>query len=168
MPMNRVFALWMVFWIGGCAPIKPAPSPESAPMSEIIARESSDPRRAASLRMVDAARTDLEAGRLERAAEKLARGLEVDPGNPYAYFYLGVVRFRANRLEEAAELFIRSAGLFADAADWRAEALAYRGESFERSGKIPEARGAFEEALKADSVNQRAREGASRLAGKMW
>jgi tetratricopeptide (TPR) repeat protein len=168
MQLKRIrIALSFVVFFGACAPVAPTPVPETAPIGEMAEHET-QPRRAASLRVVEQARGELSKSMYERAAQKLARAIEIDPSNPYAYFYLGVVRLRVNRFEEAGELFLRSSNLFVNLEPWRAEALAYRGECFERLTRPEEARRAFEAALAVDSSNPRAHDGLSRLSEKVW
>jgi tetratricopeptide (TPR) repeat protein len=148
--------------LAGCVPPKPAPPSEEATIVELPPPEVS-PRRAASLRLVEEGRRDLQSSLFERGAQKFAKALEVDPGNPHAYFFLGLARFRVNRFEEAAELFSRAGNLFADSGTWKAEAMAYRGESLEKSGRIEDGRKEFEEALRIDPLNVRAAKGFERL-----
>lgn len=165
--MKRFLSFVFLAWLAGCVPLRPSPTPESVPIGELAQKEA-QPRRAASLRLVEQGRIDLFRSLYERAAQQLSKAIEVDSTNPYAYFYLGVTRFRVSRFEEASELFLRAANLFSDLDAWKAEAMAYRGESFEKSGRFPEAKQAFEEALRIDSSNLRAHDGLSRLQEKVW
>lgn len=158
-------SLWLilVLFLAACVSQKPAPLPEMAPMAD-LAKAELEPRRAASLRLVEQGQKDLTGSRFERAAQSFSKAIEVDPGNPYAYFYLGMARFRVSRFEEAAELFLRGANLFGDLDAWKGEALAYRGESLECSGRLEEARRSFRAALDVDASNVRAQEGEARLS----
>ena len=167
MRLKKAVSLAVLILGFGCAtrPV-PTPIPEAASIQTLAERES-DPRRAASLRLVETARSDLAGERFERAARNLSRAIEIDPGDPYAYFYLGVARYRVGRFPEAGELFGRAAGLFGDLNVWRSEALAFRGECLERTGRPADAQAAFEEARTVDPGNARANEGLSRLSGHM-
>ncbi len=142
----------------------PTPQPESIPLETEI-QATTDPARAASLRLVEEGKTELKKSRFERAAQLFSRAVEIDRKNPYAFFYLAVVRFRTVRFAQAAELFQRSGDLFTDDPTWRAEAYAFAGESLEKLSKGAEAIAAYDRALETDSENQRARNGVQRLRG---
>ncbi|HLG18966.1 MAG TPA: hypothetical protein VI895_04000 [Bdellovibrionota bacterium] len=148
--------------VGGCVKTGPQVEPTAVPIGEMAEHES-DPRRAASMRVVEEGRKELTKNLYERAAYHFSRAVEIDSSNPFAYFYLGVTRFRSGQFNQAANLFGRSSDLFDLMNNWRAEALAYRGESLEKTGKIQEAQKAFALALEADASNARAQEGHARL-----
>jgi tetratricopeptide (TPR) repeat protein len=165
MPVKIFASVLLSLFVFSCAP-RPIVPPETVPI-EKMAETVTDPRRAASLRVTEEGRVDLLAERYERGAQKLARAIEIDATNPFAYFYLGLARFRVGRFAEAGDLFSRSAGLFSSDEAWRADALAFRGESLEKGGRPAEAKRAYEEALQVDSGNVRAQDGLSRLSGEM-
>jgi len=141
---------------------QPMQEPTSVPM-EPLALSASTPERAASMRLVEQGQDEISKGRFERAAYRLSQAMEVDSTNPFAYFYLGVVRMRTSRYQQAADLFGRAADLFSMFKSWKAEALAYRGENVEKLGRSEEARKIFERASSIDAGNGRAKEGLSRL-----
>ena len=150
----------VVLLISSCALRKPAPPRESF---EEIAQKAEGPARSASMRLIEEGRTELRQSRFERAANRFSKAIEIDASNPFAYFYLGVARYRVSRYSQAVELFGRASDLFRETPSWQAEALAYRGESFEKLSKHTSAIKNFEEALTVDAQNERAREGISRV-----
>ena len=115
------------------------------------------------MRVVEKGRQELKKGFTGRAAHQSSRSLEIDPANPFGYFFQGVARFKVGRFDQAANLFSRSSDLFGDLKIWSAESLAYRGECFENLGKLEMAKKEFEQALDLDAGNSRARQGYQRL-----
>lgn len=164
--MKPQILVLLLLFMAACQAPKTSLTPERTSM-ELLAQKENRPRRAASLRLVEGGRKDLTTSRFGQAAQKFSQAIEVDAGNPYAYFYLGVARYRTGRFDESAEIFLRSSNLFVDANDWRAEALTRRGESFEKIGRIEDARLAYERARKIDFGNERAHKGWYRLSDQM-
>ncbi len=158
-----VILLLLLLFIGCVAKVPPpAVEPTKVPLEEMVQQES-DPRRAASMKFVEEGRKEMVHERWERAAQQFSRGIEIDSANPFAYYYLGVTRFRANRHSEAFSLFARAGDLFVNLSNWKADAIAYQGVISEKQTKIADAVRWYESALKLDGSNARAREGLARL-----
>ena len=161
--MSLKYVFLILFFVAGCAPA-PAPSPEptKVPLGGIAQGAETKPR-AASMRIVEAGRVELNQLHFERAAAQFSRAIEIDSSNPFAYFYLGLVRQQNQSWSQAADLFLRAADLFAAFPSWRAEALACRGECLEKMGQLESARKVFQKAIETDSSNLRARNGLDRI-----
>ncbi len=125
------------------------------------------PARAASLRITEAQRVELERGHTEDAIRELAHAISIDPSDSYAYFYLGRA-YVARRDYGQAQTFFRRAeiGLASNSA-WLGEAYAFEGLSLEQEGKSAEAAAAYQKALAASPGNLTARVGVTRLAAFM-
>jgi tetratricopeptide (TPR) repeat protein len=122
------------------------------------------PARAASLRITEQERVELEQGHTDQAIRELAHAISIDPSNSYAYFYLGRA-YVARRDYGQAQTFFRRAeiGLAANSA-WLGECYAFEGQSMEEAGKSAEAATAYQKALAASPGNLTARVGITRLS----
>jgi TPR repeat len=122
------------------------------------------PARAASLRITEQQRVELEQGHTDEAIRELAHAISIDPSNSYAYFYLGRA-YVARRDYGQAQTFFRRAeiGLAANSA-WLGECYAFQGQSMEEAGKSAEAATAYRKALAASPGNLTARVGITRLS----
>lgn len=122
------------------------------------------PARAASLRITEQERVELEQGHTDEAIRELAHAISIDPSNSYAYFYLGRA-YVARRDYGQAQTFFRRAeiGLAANSA-WLGECYAFEGQSMEQAGKSAEAATAYQKALAASPGNLTARVGITRLS----
>jgi hypothetical protein len=125
------------------------------------------PARAASLRITEAQRVELERGHTGDAIRELAHAISIDPSNSYAYFYLGRA-YVARRDYGQAQTFFRRAqiGLASNSA-WLGETYAFEGLSLEQEGKSADAAAAYQKALAASPGNLTARVGVTRLSAFM-
>jgi hypothetical protein len=121
------------------------------------------PARAASLRITEHERVELERGHTDDAIRELAHAISIDPSNSYAYFYLGRA-YVARRDYGQAQTFFKRAeiGLAANSA-WLGECYAFEGLSLEQSGKSADAAAAYQKALAASPGNLTARVGITRV-----
>jgi len=125
------------------------------------------PARAASLRITEQQRVELEQGHTDDAIRELAHAISIDPSNSYAYFYLGRAYVTRKDYTQAQTFFKRAEiGLASDSA-WLGEIYAFEGLSLEESGKSAEAAAAYQKALAAAPGNLTARVGVTRLAGSV-
>ena len=93
------------------------------------------PARAASLRITEQQRVELEQGHTDDAIRELAHAISIDPSNSYAYFYLGRAYVTRKDYTQAQTFFKRAEiGLASDSA-WLGEIYAFEGLSLEESGK---------------------------------
>ncbi len=122
------------------------------------------PARAASLRITEQQRVELEQGHVDGAIRELAHAISIDPSNSYAYFYLGRA-YVARRDYGQAETFFKRAeiGLASNSA-WLGETYAFEGLSLEQAGKSAEAAAAYQKALAASPGNLTARVGVTRVS----
>lgn len=145
---------------------KPGTVIEDKPMLfdfERVIREEQSPKRVASLKAVQLGRKEAMNSRFERAAQEFSRALEIDPENPYAYYYFGDVRSKVQRFDEAIQLYEQAANYFAKEPEWKSQSLTLKGEIHEHLKEYEEAKGLYETALKVFPKNPRAKQGALRL-----
>ncbi|HEY9157869.1 MAG TPA: tetratricopeptide repeat protein [Candidatus Binatus sp.] len=122
------------------------------------------PARAASLRITEQQRVELEQGHTDGAIRELAHAISIDPSNSYAYFYLGRAYVTRKDYAQAQTFFKRAEiGLASDSA-WLGEIYAFEGLSLEESGKSAEAAAAYQKALAASPGNLTARVGVTRVS----
>ena len=122
------------------------------------------PARAASLRITEQQRVELEQGHTDGAIRELAHAISIDPSNSYAYFYLGRAYVTRKDYAQAQTFFKRAEiGLASDSA-WLGEIYAFEGLSLEESGKSAEAAAAYQKALAAAPGNLTARVGVTRVS----
>jgi tetratricopeptide repeat protein len=125
------------------------------------------PARAASLRITEQQRIELDQGHTDGAIRELAHAISIDPSNSYAYFYLGRAYVARRDYGQAQTFFKRSeTGLGANPA-WLGESYAFEGVCLEQAGKSTEAAAAYQKALAASPGNLTARVGATRLSAFM-
>ncbi|MGH7778864.1 MAG: tetratricopeptide repeat protein [Candidatus Binataceae bacterium] len=144
--------------------ITPTLRVSDAPLDAVIAAEAS-PARAASLRATEQARRQIVANRPDEAIRTLGRAIGIDPGNPYAYFYLGRAYVAKKDNDQALSFFKRAEiGFGTNNPTWLGETLAFEGLTYEQSDHINAAAAAYQQAIAADPGNLMARVGYTRVA----
>src|SRR5208337_2894074 len=125
------------------------------------------PARAASLRITEQQRVELDRGHTDDAIRELAHAISIDPSNSYAYFYLGRAYVARRDYGQAQTFFKRAEIGLASNSAWLGETYAFEGLSLEESGKSAEAAAAYQKALAASPGNLTARVGVTRLSAFM-
>ena len=125
------------------------------------------PARAASLRITEQQRVELERGHTDDAIRELAHAISIDPSNSYAYFYLGRAYVARKDYAQAQTFFKRAEIGLASNSAWLGEIYAFEGLSLEQSGKSAEAAAAYQKALAASPGNLTARVGVTRVSGSV-
>jgi len=125
------------------------------------------PARAASLRITEQQRIELERGHTDDAIRELAHAISIDPSNSYAYFYLGSAYVARRDYGQAQTFFKRAEIGVASNSAWLGETYAFEGVCLEQAGKSAEAAAAYQKALAASPGNLTARVGATRLSAFM-
>src|SRR5260370_33802095 len=93
------------------------------------------PGRAASLRITEKQRVELEKGHVDDAVRELAHAVSIDPSNSYAYFYLGRAYVARKGYTQALTFFKRAEIGLASNAAWLGEIYAFEGRSLHPAGK---------------------------------
>ena len=125
------------------------------------------PARAASLRITEQQRVELEQGHTDDAIRGLAHAISIDPSNSYAYFYLGRAYIARKDYGQAQTFFKRAEIGVASNSLWLGETYAFEGVCLEQAGKSADAVAAYQKALAASPGNLTARVGVTRLAAFM-
>ena len=143
--------------------VMPTPQISDSSLAPLI-NAAPTPARAASLRITEKQRVELEKGHVDDAVRELAHAISIDPSNSYAYFYLGRAYVARKGYPQALTFFKRAEIGLASNSAWLGEIYAFEGLSLEQSGKSVEAEAAYQKALAATPGNLTARVGATRLA----
>ncbi len=143
-----------------------APDPADQPLAGAIAGADT-PALAASLRTTEQARQELAKGSIDSAMRTLARAVSIDPGNPYAYFFLGRAYAARRNFDEALTFFRRAEIGFGADPQWLGETIGYEGICEEEEGQLSEAAASYQRALGAAPNNLIARVGYGRLAANL-
>jgi hypothetical protein len=125
------------------------------------------PARAASLRITEQQRVELERGHTDDAIRELAHAISIDPSNSYAYFYLGRAYIARRDYGQAQTFFKRAEIGVASNSAWLGETYAFEGVCLEQAGKSADAAAAYQKALAASPGNLTARVGVTRLSAFM-
>lgn len=126
-------------------------------------RKAATPSRAASIRVTESARKELAAGSSDAALRDLARAVSIDPGNSFAYYYLGRAYLARRNYSQALTFFQRAELGFGTRPDWLGETLSYEGACDEQLGRRDDAAKAYQRAVAAAPGNFRAQAGYGRL-----
>jgi tetratricopeptide repeat protein len=122
------------------------------------------PARAASLRITEQQRVELERGHTDDAIRELAHAISIDPSNSYAYFYLGRAYIARKDYGQAQTFFRRAEIGVASNSAWLGETYAFEGVCLEQAGKSADAAAEYQKALAASPGNLTARVGVTRLS----
>ena len=122
------------------------------------------PARAASLRITEHERVELERGHTDDAIRELAHAISIDPSNSYAYFYLGRAYIARKDYGQALTFFKRAEIGVASNSLWLGETYAFEGVCLEQASKSADAAAAYQKALAASPGNLTARVGVTRLS----
>jgi hypothetical protein len=142
-----------------------APTPQISDSSlDPLINAAPTPARAASLRITEQQRLELQKGHTDDAIRELEHAVSIDPSNSYAYFYLGRAYVARKGYAQALTFFKRAEIGLASNSAWLGEIYAFEGLSLEESGKSAEAEAAYQKALAATPGNLTARVGATRLS----
>ena len=165
-----ILAVSLLF-VAGCIPSQQTVPSEELPLSPIVAPDRPvDPglvgQQEASLKLTDQGRRHLMSGRVEEAVSVFQKAISIFPSNPYAYYYLGKVRYLKKEYPQSlpalgqAELFLSGDRI------WLSRVYALRGQTYEALSRFEEAQVQYRQALSSDSRNPEAREGIERLKSR--
>jgi Flp pilus assembly protein TadD len=125
------------------------------------------PARAASLRITEQQRIELDRGHVNDAIRELAHAISIDPSNSYAYFYLGRAYIARKDYGQALTFFKRAEIGVASNSVWLGETYAFEGVCLEQTNKSADALAAYQKSLGASPGNLTARVGVTRLSAFM-
>jgi tetratricopeptide (TPR) repeat protein len=152
----------------GCMPSQSHLSPDELPLKPVSGTDQQSDleqsgRQAASLKLTEEGRDYLRSGRLDEARSKFEKALSLSSSNPYAYFYLGEVRYLRQEYQKSLPLLERAELFLLNDSVWLSRVHVLRGKNYEALSLFDEARGQYQQALAEDSNNLEAKEGILRL-----
>jgi tetratricopeptide (TPR) repeat protein len=125
---------------------------------------STAPNIAAATHLVEAGRIHMAAGDNGAALEQLERAIAIDPGNPYAYYYLAELHLMHRTYDQAIEFADRAANLSNPRSPmWASRAYTLQGNAFEAAGRFADARDAYARAVQVAPGNLAAQVGLARV-----
>lgn len=125
--------------------LKPAPLDERALAAKLPPQAL--PRRAASLRLVQEARTYLTVQQYPEALSRLEKSMALDSTNPFVYYYLGATHFCLAQHRESLNFLDVAEAQLAHERDWLADIHALKGENFRALGDLRQAVSQYERSL---------------------
>jgi tetratricopeptide (TPR) repeat protein len=125
------------------------------------------PSMAASLRVTEQARKQLAKGAVDAALRSLTQAVSIDPGDPFAYYFLGRAHFERRNYQQALTFFHRAQLGFSANPVWMGEVLSYEGQCDEALGDQLKAAKAYQRAIAVAPANFRARIGYGRLSAML-
>jgi hypothetical protein len=149
-------------WPG--SPVQPEPPAPLPDDSSLLAKitESTQPQRAASLRLTEEGRKLIDGGAPGKGLPRLEQSIAIDSTNPYGYFYLAKAHHKLGRHKESLNFLDVAESRLAGQAYWLAEVYALRGENFRALGMTERAEASYSKALSINPGNRTAVEAISR------
>ena len=145
-------------------PVLPSPLPDdSSLLAKITA--STQPQRAASLRLTEEGRKLIDGGAPGKGLPRLEQSIAIDSTNPYGYFYLAKAHHKLGRHKESLNFLDVAESRLLGEAYWIAEVYALRGENFRALGMSERAEASYSKALSINPGNRTAAEAMSRPQG---
>jgi Tetratricopeptide repeat len=159
----RVFKEPVTPWPGPSAqPELPTPLPDdSSLLAKITA--STQPQRAASLRLTDEGRKLVDGGAPGKGLPRLEQSIAIDSTNPYGYFYLAKAHHKLGRYKESLSFLDVAESRLTGEPYWLAEVYALRGENYRALGMAERADASYIKALSINPGNRTAVEATSGL-----
>ncbi len=122
-----------------------------------------NPKQKVSLRLTQQGEEALLRGSLMEASNTLAKAIDLDPANPYAYYFLGEINFQKGDHQQSLAFLEKSEGLLQNAPYWLSKIHALRGVNYEAINEWTKAQDYFEKALRENRRNLIAQEGLDRI-----
>jgi tetratricopeptide (TPR) repeat protein len=149
---------------GSVAPPAAQPSQALPDDSSLLAKitPSTQPQRAASLRLTEEGRRLIDGGAPGKGLPRLEQSIAIDSTNPYGYFYLAKAHHKLGRYKESLNFLDVAESRLTGEAYWLAEVHALRGENFRALGMAERAEASFSKALSINPGNRTAAEAMAR------
>jgi hypothetical protein len=142
-------------------PEPPAPLPDDSSLLAKIT-PSTQPQRAASLRLTEEGRKLIDGGSPAKGLPRLEQSIAIDATNPYGYFYLAKAHHKLGRYKESLSFLDVAESRLSGELYWLAEVHALRGENYRALGMAERADASYGKALMVNPGNRTASEALSR------
>ncbi len=165
--LSSSLAMLLLLW-AGCTPSQQSLNPDELPLKPVSGTgQQSDFEQSglqtASFKLTEEGRDYLRSGRLDEARSKFEKAISLSSSNPYAYFYLGEVRYLKQEYQKSLPLLERAELFLLRDTVWLSRVHVLRGKNYEALSLFDEARGQYQQALAEDPNNPEAQEGIQRL-----
>ena len=121
------------------------------------------PKQRASLRLSQKGEQSLLQGKFTEASNALSKAIDLDPSNPFAYYFLGETHYQTGEYPLSLALLEKTERLLGNNTLWRSKTYALMGSNYEALKNFPKALSLFEKALNNNKHNLIAQEGLDRI-----
>ncbi len=121
------------------------------------------PKQQVSLHLTREGQEALLRGALLEASNRLTKAIDLDPTNPFPFYYLGEIHYQRSQYQQSLTFLEKAKGLFRNNHTWLSKVYALMGVNYEALGDLTAAQESFGEALDEDRSNILAEEGLSRV-----
>jgi len=118
--------------------------------------QTSSGQRRASNELVAEGRSSLQGGNEQIALSRFEKAIQIDPKNPYAYYYMAEVRLKQGRYDQAEPLASKAAVYFNSDGFWISRCHLIRSKALLARGETRAAYQALQRSLHFDATNQEA------------
>ncbi|HLB59673.1 MAG TPA: tetratricopeptide repeat protein [Bdellovibrionota bacterium] len=130
------------------------------------AKDTTDPRKKASLNETNKGKTALNKNDFATASQHLEAAISIDPSNGFAYYYLALLQYRQGRYQESLG-HLRQAKVHFSDNKWVTESHVMTGRVEEELRQWDKAAQEYESALQISPENNEAQDGLARTKGRI-
>jgi tetratricopeptide (TPR) repeat protein len=162
--LKNLFCIALIlFPLLSCHSLIPSPEEETIEDLTPYLSASLTPKQQVSLHLTREGQEALLRGALSEASNTLAKAIDLDPANPFAFYYLGEIHYQRSQYQQSLTFLEKAKGLFRNNHTWLSKVYTLMGINYEAMGDLTDARDRFKEALDEDRGNILAEDGLSRV-----
>ena len=121
------------------------------------------PKQKISLHLSQKGEQSLLQGNFTEASSTLSKAIDLDPSNPFAYYFLGETHYQTGEYQLSIALLEKTERLFGNNILWRSKTYVLMGSNYEALKNFPKALSFFEKALNNNKHNVIAKDGLDRI-----
>ena len=121
------------------------------------------PKQKISLHLSQKGEQALLQGKFTEASSTLSKAIDLDPSNPFAYYFLGETHYQTGEYQLSIALLEKTERLLGNNTFWRSKTFVLMGSNYEALKNFPKAISLFEMALISDQHNVIAKDGLDRI-----
>ena len=153
----------LFLFLFSCQSHLPLPGEETEEKFSPVLSQSLSPKQKVSLHLTQEGEEALLRGSMIEASNTLAKAIDFDPSNGYAYYFLGEINFEKGKHHQSLAFLEKAKGILRDNPHWLSKIYSLMGVSFEALNDLKNAQKSFESAIVENKRNVIAREGLSRI-----
>ena len=121
------------------------------------------PKQKISLRLSQKGEQSLLQGKFTEASSTLSKAIDLDPSNPFAYYFLGETHYQTGEYQLSIALLEKTERLLGNNTLWRSKTFVLIGSNYEALKNFPKAISFFEMALNSNKHNVIAKDSLDRI-----